>query len=169
MKDFVQMLQDAFPILRSHPVLMARLGLLLLLLGVVYSAKQTRKKICHSWSSKLFDQIFATSRWLYVYQDSQMTNDWKYYTSETTGKGKEGDDVIWTLVHWPSLRPKDSFTVSGAVGMLDGVHTSQAILQARWKISHNLDGYPVGPVPARGLLSTLRRAAAKALYTLGSI
>jgi hypothetical protein len=169
MKDFIQLLQDAFPILRTHPILIARLALLLLLLGVVYGAKEKRKKICYSWLSKLEEQIFSTSRWLYVYQDTQLVNDWKYYTSQTTGKGEMGDDVIWTLVRWPSLEPVDTFTVPRAVGMLDGITESQTILHGRWNIVHDPDSPGVGFVPARGLMSKLRRTVAKALQILGSI
>jgi hypothetical protein len=169
MKELFQTLQDAFPVLRSHPLLMARLFLLALLLVGLYSAKGARKKICGPLFSKLCARIFVTSRWLYVYQDSNMVNDWKYYTSEVTGKGEVGDDVIWTLVRWPSLKPKDSFRVSGAVGMVNGIHESQAKLQARWKIAHDPDSFSVGPVPARGLISRLRRASAKMLQFLGAV
>src|SRR5260370_20908675 len=114
MKEFFQALQDAFPVLRNHPALMARLFLLALLLVGLYSARGLRKKICEPLWLKLCAQISVTSRWLYVYQDSQFVNDWKYYTSEVTGKGHVGDDIIWTLVRWPSLKPEDSFKVAVA-------------------------------------------------------
>jgi hypothetical protein len=167
MKEFFQALQDAFPVLRNHPILMARLFLLLVLLVGLYSAKGLRNKICWPLLSKLCTRIAATNRWLYVYHAGNLVNDWKYYTSETTGK--VGDDIIWTLVHWPSLKPKDSFKVSGAVGMVSGIHESQAKLQARWNIAHDPDSPPIGPVPARGLVSKLRRAAAKMLHFLGAV
>lgn len=169
MKEFVQALQDAFPILRTHPVLMARLFLFLLLLVGLYSARKPRKKICQFLVSLLVDRIASTTRWLYVYRDSNMTNDWKYYTSEVAGKGRLGDDIIWTLVRWPSLRPKDSFRVSGAVGMVNGILESQAKLEGRWNIIHDPDLPSIGPVPARGLISRLRRVAARALHFLGSV
>ena len=169
MKDFFQTLQDAFPVLKNHPVGVARLLLVLLLLLAAYSAKGLRKRICQPLLSKLCERIFATSRWLYVYQDSQTVNDWKYYTSEATGKGTTGDDMVWTLVSWPNLKPKDSFTLSGVVGMVDAVDQSQAKLLGRWNIVHDPDRHPIGPVPARGLRSNLRRACARVLQILGSI
>jgi hypothetical protein len=168
MTEFFQALKDAFPPLAHHPVLMARLLVLLIVLVAVYSAKSLRKRICMPLSSKLYGQIFVTSRWLYVYQISQTVNDWKYYTSETTG-GKHGDDIIWTLVLWPSLKRKDSFTVQGAVGMLEAINKSQAILDGRWHIVHDPDKPSIGPIPARGLASMLRRIAAKTLYFLATI
>ena len=149
MKEFFQTLQDAFPILQNHPVIMARLVLFLMFLVGFYSAKGLRKKVCQRLCSELCDQIFATSRWLFVYQKSREVDHWKYYTSETTGKGHAGDDIIWTLVRWPSLKPEDSFRISGAVGMVDGIHESEAKLQARWKIAHDPDActsvvFPLG-------------------------
>jgi hypothetical protein len=168
MKDFFQALQDAFPVLRNHPVLMARLTLAAIVLAALYLAKNMRKRLCHPLRSRLYDRIFATSRWLRVYRNSNDMAEWKYYTSETTGSGHSGDDIIWTLVHWPSLKPKDSFRVHGAVGMVEGIRDSQAKLLARWQIVHDPDGLFIGPVPARGLRSALRRAAAEVLHLLGS-
>jgi hypothetical protein len=168
MTEFFQALKDAFPPLAHHPVLMARLLVMLLVLAFVYSQKELRKRVCNPLASKLFAQIFATSRWLYVYQNSQTVNDWQYYTSETTG-GKQGDDIIWTLVRWPSMRYKDSFRISGAVGMLEAIDKSQAILEGRWHIVHDPDSQPIGTLPARGLVSRLRCALAKTLHILGSI
>jgi hypothetical protein len=168
MKEFLQTLQEAFPPLAHHPVLMARILLLLLVVGTVYGAKSLRKRICMPLSSRLFAQIFITSRWLYVYQTSLTVNDWQYYTSETTG-GKHGDDIIWTLVRWPSMRRKDSFRISEAVGMLEAIDKSQAILLGRWHIVHDPDSQPIGTLPARGLVSKLRCAAAKGLYILAMI
>lgn len=168
MTEFFQALKDAFPPLAHHPILMARLLIITLALGMVYSQKELRKRICAPLASKLFGRIFATSRWLYVYQGSQTVNEWQYYTSETTG-GRHGDDIIWTLVRWPSMRRKDSFTISAAVGMLEAIDKSQAILEGRWHIVHNPDSQPIGTLPARGLVSKLRCAAAKTLHTLGSI
>jgi hypothetical protein len=167
MKDILQMLKDAIPLLRDHPVFALRVFLCLVLLGVLYRAREIRKRLCQPLLSKLSRQIQLTNRWLYVYQDSQ-TDAWKYYTSEVTGIGDVGDDVIWTQVSWPSLRPVDSFKVQGAVGMLNGVHESQAKLLARWHIVHDPDRFGVGPVPARGLKSRLRRIFAKLLHTFGS-
>lgn len=168
MKEFFQALQDAFPALRNHPVLMARLTLSAVVLGGLYFAKGPRKKLFQPLHSQLCDRIFATSRWLYVYQNSNDMDEWKYYTSEVTSKGNAGDDVIWTLVHWPSLKPKDSFRIHGGVGMVDGVHESQAKLFARWQIVHDPDMPFIGPVPARGLRSRVRRVSAKILQVLGS-
>ena len=169
MKEFFQTLNDAFPVLKNHPVGIARLLLVLLVLVAVYSAKKLRKRICPPLLSKLCRKIFVPSRWLYVYQDSQTVNEWKYYASEATGNGDTGDDMVWTLVSWPSLRPKDSFTLSGVVGMVDAIQESQAKLLGRWNIVHDPDRQPIGPVPARGLRSKLRRASAKAIQLLGSI
>ena len=90
-------------------------------------------------------------------------------TSEATGKGNTGDDVIWTLVRWPSLRPIDSFKIAGGVGMIAGIHESQAKLEGRWRISHDPDRPGIGPVPARGFRSKFLRAAVKALQFLESI
>ncbi|HEV2380549.1 MAG TPA: hypothetical protein VG206_12235 [Terriglobia bacterium] len=169
MKDFFEALKDAFPVLKNHPVATARLLVVLLVLVAVYSARGLRNRICHPLSSKLFFRIFTTSRWLYVYQDSQAVNDWKYYTSESTGNGDTGDDIVWTLVSWPNLKPKDSFRLSGVVGMVEAIQESRAKLLGRWNIVHDPDRPPIGPVPARGLRSKLRRASAKALQALGSI
>jgi hypothetical protein len=113
MKDFFQALQDAFPVLKNHPVGTARVLLVLLLLVAAYTAKGLRKRVCRPLLSKLCDKIFATSRWLYIYQESQIVDHWKYYTSEVIGKGDVGDDMVWTLVSWPDLKPKDSFRLSG--------------------------------------------------------
>lgn len=168
MKDFFQALQDAFPVLRHHPVLIARLTLAAIVVAGLYVAKGPRRRVCKRLSYKLYKRIAHSYRWLYLYQNSDFTNEWKYYTSETTGEGSTGDDVIWTLVEWPSLKPKDSFRVPGAVGWLNGVHESQAKLLARWQIVHDPDKLSIGPVPARGLRSKLRRVTAKLLHTLGS-
>jgi hypothetical protein len=168
MKDFFEALKDAFPVLKNHPVGVARLLLVLLVLVAVYSAKDWRKRLCQSLLSKLSDKVFLKSRWLYVYQDSQVIEDWKYYTSETTGNGRIGDDIVWTLVSWPGLKPKDSFTLSGLVGIVGAIHESQAKLLGRWNIIHDPDRQPIGSVPARGLRSCLLRASARTLQFLGS-
>jgi hypothetical protein len=169
MNDFFQTLKDAFPILRNHPVLMARIALIAIILVGLYAAKGLRKRFCLPLYSKLCDKIFSTNRWLRVYQRGSDMGNWRYYTSEVTGKGHAGDDIIWTLVHWPSLKPKDSFKVVGAVGMVDGIYESQAKLLSRWEIMHDPDGPFIGGLPARGLKSLLRRAAAKVLWALASI
>jgi hypothetical protein len=88
---------------------------------------------------------------------------------EAQGKGNTGDDVIGTLVRWPSLRPIDSFKMAGGVGMIAGIHESQAKLEGRWQIIHDRDRPSIGPAPARGPRSKFRRASAKALQLLGSI
>ncbi len=168
MKDFFQALQEAFPGLRTHPVLMARITLVAMAVVALYFAKDMRKSLFHPLHSKLCDRIFATSRWLRVYQNSNDMADWKYYTSEVTGSGNTGDDLIWTLVSWPSLKPKDSFRIHGAVGTVDAIHDSQVKLLARWQIVHDPDGMFIGPVPARGLRSLFRRTAAKVFRVLGS-
>jgi len=169
MKDFFETLKDAFPVLKNHPVGVARVVVVLLLLVAVHGAKGLRRRICQALLSKLCYKIARTSRSLYVYQDSKTGGDWKYYTSETTGTGHTGDDIVWTLVSWPSLKPKDSFTLSGLVGMVSAIRESQAKLLGRWEIAHDSDRLPIGFVPARGLKSKLRRASAKALQFLGSI
>ena|SRR5258708_6699245 len=169
MKDFFQTLQDAFPVLKNHPVGMARLLLVLLVLVAAYTAKGLRKRICQPLLSKLCEKSFVTRRWLYVYRDSQNVDHWKYYTSEATGNANTGDDMVWTLVGWPNLKPKDSFTLSGVIGMVDAIHESQAKLLGRWNIVHDPDCQPIGAVPARGLRSKLRRASARLLQILGSI
>jgi hypothetical protein len=169
MKDFFETLKDAFPVLKDHPVGVARVVVVLLLLVAVYGAKGLRRRVCQALLSKLCYKIARTSRLLYVYQDSQVVGDWRYYTSETTGTGRTGDDIVWTLVSWPTLRPEDCFTLPGVVGMVSAIHESQARLLGRWKIVHDPDRLPVGLVPARGLRSKLRRASAKALQFLGSI
>ena len=167
MKDIFETLKDAFPVLKNHPVAMARLLLILLALFAVYSARGLRRRLCRPLLSKLCVKIFVTSRWVYVYQDSQIVDDWKYYTSEATGDGRTGDDIVWALVSWPGLKPKDSFTLKGLVGMVGAVHESQAKLLGRWNIVHDPDRQPIGLVPARGLRSMLRRASAKLLQFLG--
>jgi hypothetical protein len=167
MKDILQMLDDAIPFLRNHPVLSVRLFLIGLALISIYGAKGLRRRICQPLASKLVEQDFRTSRWLYVYKNSMILNDWKHYTSETTGNANCGDDVIWTLVDWPNLKPKDSFRVSGAVGMLSGISDSEAKLYARWNIVHDPDS-SIGPVPALGMRSKLGRAAAKILRWIAS-
>ena len=169
MKEFLQSLQDAFPVLRRHPQITAWVIISLVVLAALYRARDLRKRICVPLTLKLFVQISVTSRWLYVCQDSMTVNDWKYYTSEVTGKGNVGDDIIWTLVSWPNLRAKDSFRVHGAVGMVNGIDESQAKLKARWNITHDPDSSGIGPVPARGIKSGLRRVAAKVLSVIGSI
>jgi hypothetical protein len=168
MKDLIQTFQDAFPLLKNHPILMARLTLLLIVCASLFWAKGWRKEACRSMHARLCEKIFATNRWLRVYQGGNDMAEWKYYTSEVDGSGKNGDAMIWTLVDWPSLKPKDSFRVHGAVGMLSGVYDSQNLLKARWGIVHDPDNF-FGPVPARGIRSLLRRAAAKVLWALASI
>ena len=165
MKDFFQTLQDAFPVLKTHPVLMARLFLAALIIVGIWAAKGWRKKLFGPLCSKLYDRISITNRWLFVYQDGNMTNGWKYYTSESTGNADTGDDIIWTLVRWPSLKPIDSFKMAGVVGMGNALHESIVKLEGRWKIVHNPD-MPIGPVPARGMKSKMRRVCARVLLAL---
>ena len=166
MKDIFQTIQDAFPFLRNHPIAMARILLVFLILAIFYSAKSWRHKTFRPVCYRLHSKIFKTSRWLYVYQDSQLVNDWKYYTSEVTGKGNAGDDVIWTLVKWPSLKPIDSFRIAGGVGMVSGIHESRTKLKARWQITHDPDRPSIGMVPARGIMGKLRRFLALVLGML---
>jgi hypothetical protein len=64
MKEFFQALQDAFPLLKNHPVGTARVLVVVLLLIAVCSGKDLRKRICDSLLSKLYGKIFVTSRWL---------------------------------------------------------------------------------------------------------
>lgn len=144
---------------------MARILLLVLILGALYAARGWRKKIFGRLCSKLYERIAVTNRWLYVSHNGSMVNEWRYYTSQVTGKGNTGDDIIWSLVRWPSLKPIDSFTMRGVVGMESALHESTAKLDARWNVIHNPD-LPVGPVPARGLMSKRRRACARVLLAL---
>jgi hypothetical protein len=168
MREFVQTLQDAFPLLKNHPILMARLTLLLIVIVPLFWVKGWRKKACQNLHMKVCSRIFATNRWLRVYQEGNDMGEWKYYTSEVDGWGREGDDMIWTLVRWPSLRPIDTFRVHAAVGMLNGVYDSEVLLQARWGIVHNPDNF-IGGVPARGVRSWLRRATERILRVLVAI
>jgi hypothetical protein len=168
MNDFIQFLKDAFPPLKGHPVGVARVAVVIIILTVLYAAKGLRKRVCLPMHEKLCMKIFATNRYLRVYQEGDDMDQWKYYTSEVDGWGRDGDDMIWTLVHWPSLRPKDSFRVHGAVGKLSGVQDSRATLYSRWGIVHDPNNF-FGPVPARGIRSLLRRAAAKVLFRLATI
>jgi len=165
MKDFFQTLQEAFPALKTHPVLMARLLLAAVVIGAIWAAKPLRKKMFGPLCSKMYERIAVTNRWLFVFHDGDLTNNWKYYTSEVTGKGDTGDDIIWSLVRWPSLKPIDSFKLVGAVGMDHALHESTVKLEGRWKIVH--DPYTsVGPVPARGFTSRLRRVCAGVLLAV---
>lgn len=144
---------------------MARLLLAAIIIGAIWTAKGWRKKLFGPLCSKVYGKIAVSNRWLFVFHNGDLTNDWKYYTSETTGKGDTGDDIIWSLVRWPSLKPTDSFKLVGVVGMDHALHESTVKLAGRWKIIH--DPYAsVGPVPARGLRSKLRRVCARALLTL---
>src|SRR5258708_3246280 len=100
MKEFLQALQDAFPVLKNHPVALAGILLGLVAISAIYAAKGWRKKFFGLLCSKLYNKIALRQRWVYVYHSSALVNDWKYYTSEVTGQGNTGDDVIWTLVRW---------------------------------------------------------------------
>ena len=165
MKDFFQTVQEAFPVLKTHPVLMARLLLAAIVIGAIWAAKPLRKKLFWPLCTKMYERIAVTNRYLFVFHNGDLTNNWKYYASEVTGKGDTGDDMIWTLVRWPSLKPIDSFKLVGVVGMDHALHESTVKLEGRWKIVH--DPYTsVGPVPARGLISKLRLVCARVLLTL---
>lgn len=168
MKDFIQMLEDAFPVLKSHPRIVLVIFVLLILLFAAYRAKALRARICRPLLSKLCHREFVTTRWLYVYRDSNDVDTWRYYASETTG-GKYGDDIIWTLVRWPSLKPMDSFRIHGAVGSDAALRDSCAKLLGRWNIVHDPDLRTVGPVPALGIKSKLRRASTKVVKVVGSL
>jgi hypothetical protein len=85
MKDFFQTLQDAFPALKTHPVLMARLLIAALIIGAIWAAKGWRKKLFGPLCSKMYGKIAVTSRYLFVFHNGDLTNNWKYYTSEVTG------------------------------------------------------------------------------------
>jgi hypothetical protein len=71
-------LQNAFPVLKNHPVAMARSLVALLAISAIYSAKSWRKKFLGALCSKLYSQIARRQRWVYVYQGSAWVNDWKY-------------------------------------------------------------------------------------------
>ncbi len=168
MKEFLQTLQDAFPILKNHPLAMARILVAMIVLMPLYKAKGARQRICKPLLSKVCDKMHATTRWLFVYHTPNFIDGSKYYTSQSTGKGHLGDDVIWTLVSWPDLKPKDSFRLVGVVGTVGAIHESQAKLQGRWQIVHDPE-HIVGPVPALGLRSIFRRLFAKSIKFVGSI
>lgn len=167
MKEALQMLLDAFPGLRHHPRLILVGFVILSVLAALYRARDLRSRICRPLLTKLSDRISVTSCSLFVHQGSRKEEDWKYYTSEITGKGRPGDDVVWTLVRWPSLKPEDFFTVAGGFKAVNGPHDSQAKLLARWSIVHDLDSPGIGRVPARGIRSKLRRASVKFLMWVG--
>jgi hypothetical protein len=168
MNDFLQTLKDAFPLLKNHPVFVARIALVVLVLSALYVAKGLRKRVCLPLHARLSKKILATTRWLRVYQADIDIASWKYYTFEIDGWDEDGDDMIWTLVQWPSLRPKESLRMHGAVGNVNALRDSQDKLYKRWGIVHEPNIF-IGPVPAWGLRSLLRRAAAKVLWELASI
>jgi hypothetical protein len=167
MKDFLQLLQDWFPVFKSHPHAVLAVSVSVAAMVALYKAKDLRTRVCTPLYSKLCNKIFETQRWLFMSKTSQVINEWKYYTSES--KGKVGDDIIWTLVSWPDLKPIDHFVMHGATGMESALQESQVKLEARWQIDHNPDGLGIGPVPALGIRSSLRRATARVLHVLGSI
>jgi hypothetical protein len=168
MKDLIDNLKEVWPIVGRHPQFTAAVSLSLCALVWLYRSRKTWAGICHSWSTYLYDKASVTSRWVFIYRSSQVTNEWKYYTSETTGLGEIGDDIIWTLVSWPKLKPLKSFRIYGAVGMESALQESQTKLNGRWGIVH--DPYStIGPVPATGLVSMFRRTAARLLMLIGSI
>jgi hypothetical protein len=168
MNDFFNFLKEAIPPLKNDPVLLARIAVIVIILGLLYAAKSLRRRVCVPLHDRLCKKIFATNRSLRVYQESNNMDEWKYYTSEVDGWGRDGDDMIWTLVHWPSLRPIDSFRAHGAVGKLSGVEDSRTTLYQRWRIIHDPNNF-FGQVPARGLRSLLRRATVKVLRALASM
>jgi hypothetical protein len=94
MKDFIEALKEAFPGLALHPRLM---GALLLFLLIVFALFKTRKQwgsVSRSWSKDLYDYEAITGRWVFVDRScSEVTNDWKYYSSHTSGLGETGDDL----------------------------------------------------------------------------
>jgi hypothetical protein len=168
MKDLLDNLKEVWPIIGRHPRFTAALSLCLFALFWLYRSRKTWAQICRSWSTDLYDKASVKSRWVFVDRSPQITNEWKYYTSETTGLGEVGDDIIWTLVSWPRLKPLKSFRIHGAVGMERALQESQTKLDGRWGIVH--DPYSsIGPVPASGLASMLRRTAARCLMLIGSI
>src|SRR5262249_21765929 len=138
MKDFFQTLKEAFPVLQNHPLAMARIAFIVLIFLGLYSARGPRQRICRSLISRLSNRTGTRNRWLYVSRVSVVLDNWKYYTSESTG-GRTGDDIIWTLVTWPGLKPRDSFRLPGVVGMVQAFEESQAKLQGRWSIVHDID------------------------------
>lgn len=169
MKDFFQLLRDWFPLLKSHPQVVLAISVSAAALIALYKAKDLRSRIFKPVHSKLCHKNFARQRWLFVSKRSCTVDAWKYYTSEVTGSGNIGDDIIWTLVSWPSLKPIDHFVIHGAVGMESALQESQVKLEARWQIDHDPDGLGVGFIPARGIISKLRRAAEKLVHMLWSI
>jgi hypothetical protein len=169
MKDFFQLLQDWIPFLKSHPHASLAISVSVAALVGLYKGRDLRSRIFKPLHSKLCRKNFARQRWLFVSKPSRTISDWKYYTSEVTGTGNTGDDIVWTLVSWPSLKPIDRFVMQGAVGMERALQESQVKLEARWQIDHDPDGLGVGFVSGRGIRNKLRRAAERAAQLLWSV
>jgi hypothetical protein len=64
------------------------------------------------------------------------------------------------------MKPEDSVTIHGAVANPDSFAKSTQTLEARWRIVHDVDNV-VGILPAVGLMSKVREAAARVLFVLG--
>ena len=172
MKDIDDLFKSAFPWLGRHPQLTAFLILVFAGLSalpwLLRMSKTIRKRLFLNTSSRLIESIDITSRWLYVYKPSRTVNDWKYYTSETSG-GKHGDDIIWRMVDWPKFKPKDTLVLHGVVGTVQALEDSQSKLEARWGILHDPETSVIGMLPARGVRSRLRRITARVFFFLGRI
>ena len=72
MKDFFQTLQDAFPVLKTHPVLMARLFLAALIIGANMGCKGLAEETLRAAVFEAVRRIAITNRWLFVYQDGNI-------------------------------------------------------------------------------------------------
>jgi len=168
MKDIMDVILKAFPALAPHEVAVARVTLVLLVLGGFYVLAKPRRWIFTSIAKYLNERIDVTNRALFVSRGlSGRTSGWKHYTFET--EGRPGDDIVWTLVKWPSCRPtSDSFIVRGGYGELNAFYTSKNLLYARWQVVFEPTEC-VGLLPARGLFSVLRRVGAPVCAWLARI
>jgi hypothetical protein len=164
MKDAFDLLKEMVPWASNHPRYTLAVVLIAAVMVLLYRA-EGRKVFCRRLFQRLTVQNLDRSRFLYVCKHPDLDFDWRYYTSENTGRGLPGDDIIWTLVRWPSMKPEDSMTIHGAVADPDSFVTSTEKLEARWGIIHDVDNV-VGLLPAVGLMSKLRDVAARVLFFL---
>jgi hypothetical protein len=174
MRDFFEALKETFPRLAHHPRLMGAGLLSLFIFIAIFKTKKHWSTVFLSWANELCIHDSVKGRWVFIDRKcSGLSNDWKYYTSHTTGFGETGDDLIWTLVSWPSLKPlkpimRNSFRMQGAIGMASTNSESRAKLMGRWGINH--DPYStIGFIPAPGVVGGLRRLSVSLLLTAVSI
>jgi hypothetical protein len=165
MKDAFDLLKEIFPWAANHQRA-ALTGVLIVAIFIALYRAKGRKAFCLGLGRQWTERNTERSRFLYVCKPSNLVNDWRYYTSESAGRALPGDDIIWTLVRWPSMKSEDSVTIHGAVANPDSFAMSTQTLEARWRIVHDVDNV-VGILPAVGLMSKLRKAAARVLFVLG--